>query len=226
MTGGVPRPWSWPSFDEAPEQTTPCDREAGGDCEEAARELARARDDADRIRREARAEAWAQARAEADASLEAAIREAAREQTEAFAAARDALVAQIEIATSERLVELEQELVGLIATMAEKVIRRKVEAEDGVVLDVVRETIARASGASRLNVRVSAPEEALVRAATAELLAAAEGAEGLEISADPEIGRGGCIIETERGRFDARIETQIELLGEEIAQALGGGRGA
>ncbi len=224
MAEAAAQPWSWPSLDEAPAAGA-CAHPQSEDREEAERVLARARDDAERIRHEVRGDAWAEARAEAEARLEAALRESVAEQTAAFDQARAAIIARIEGAASERLEELEQELAALIASMTEKVIRRKVATEDGVVLDVVRATIAQAAGANRLTVRVPADDEPLVCEATAELLALTNGAGELEIVADPGVGPGGCIVETERGRFDARIQTQVELLGEEIERVLGGGGG-
>ena len=218
------QPWSWPSLDEAPAAGA-CAREPSQDREEAERVLAQAHDDAERIRDEVRGEAWAEAHAQAQARFEVALEESIAEQAAAFEQARAAVIERIEEAASERLEELEQELAGLIASMAEKVIRRKVKAEDDVVLDVVRATIAQAAGANRLTVRVAASDEPLVREATAELLALTKGAAELEIVADPGVGPGGCIVETERGRFDARIETQIELLGAEVERVLGGGGG-
>ncbi len=183
---------------------------------EAARLLEQAREDAQRIRRRARAQALAEARRRLDAALE----ESVREQTHAFTRARDELLAELREAYEEGLAQIERELAPLVAQMAEKVIRRKVAEEDGVVLDVVRATVERAAGAKRLSVRVAASDEELVRQAQAELLAAG-GAEELEIVADESIGPGGCIVETERGRFDARIQTQIELLGDEVGRVLG-----
>ncbi|MGI5817263.1 MAG: FliH/SctL family protein [Armatimonadota bacterium] len=235
MAHADPRPWRWPSFD-GDEPATRCGRGNAQASERAQRVLregrreserlvAQAREDAERIRENTREEAWAKALSEARGQLDAALRECVAEQAAAFESARASLLQQISAAAEARFEESERELLRLVATMAGNVIRRKVEAEDGVVLDVVRSTIEQTAGAKRLTVRVPAPDEPLVRAATAELLAATDGAEQLEIVADEAIGPGGCIVETERGRFDARIETQVELLGDEISAALGEGEG-
>jgi len=244
MASQSARAWRWPSLDQvdAPRRSferIPCaslPSTPGTEPEEAEqiiaqrrkqadRLLAEARDEAETIRREARAQAMAEAMAEAAARLEEALQARIAEQVEAFGQARAGFLEQIEAATGEHIEGLERELAGLIASMAEKVIRRKVDEDDGVVLDVVRATVAQAAGARRITVRVPAAEEERVRAAQVQLLAATEGADELAIIADPAIGSGGCIVETERGRFDARIETQIDLLGEELGRVLGGGEG-
>lgn len=237
-------PWRWPDLDETDgpsagfRATTfgEADSSAAHDPDSAERIIdegreraealvARARDEAEQIRHDAREEAWAEAFADAKARLDATLKESVAEQTAAFEQARTAVLERIDASLEERLDQLEQQLAGLVAAMAEKVIRRSVEDDAQVVVDVVRATIEEAVGARRFTVRVPAPDEDLVREATAELLAAADGAERLEIVPDEAIGPGGCIVETERGRFDARIETQIELLEDEIGRELGGGEG-
>ncbi|MFW5866938.1 MAG: FliH/SctL family protein [Armatimonadota bacterium] len=236
MTAGGAQRWRWPSLDQvdepiadfSPREDARQDTAPQAEADEAERMLREcrreaerlveaAREQAEQIRREARSEAVEEVRAMLDASL----REIVEEQTAAFATASEELLQRLEQARSEHCDRLERDLTGLVAMMAEKVIRRKVDAEDGIVLDVVRATIAQAAGAHRFTVRVPAPEEDLVRQAMAELLSVADGAEQMEIVADDAIGRGGCIVETERGHFDARIETQMEMLTEEIGRVTG-----
>jgi flagellar biosynthesis/type III secretory pathway protein FliH len=244
MARGGAQPWRWPELDRADREdggfradARPGPPEPAGPKLEEAEKLVRqrrheaqqiveaARADARQIRADARDEAHAQALSEARAQFSEELSAAVAEQVAAFEQARTVLLRQIEAAAAGHRREIEQELTGLVAAMAEKVIHRKLDSDDGVVLDVVRATIERASCADRLTVRVPAPDEERLREAMAELLAAADGPEWLEIVADETIGPGGCIVDTERGRFDARISTQIEQLSEEIGRVLGGGEG-
>ena len=227
--GGVsdPVPWRPPPLD-SPEDGTGrstaasrfCEAEAAG--REASRLSDEARKQAEEILAQARSAAeqiHLQARAEAIAKagqrLEEALEETITEQVSAFEHARDDLLTQVRQRAEAQIAQIEVDLTGLIATMAAKVVRRKIEEEDGLVREVVRDTIAEAAGAKQFTVRICAADEEMVRAAQAELLRAADGAEELVIVADDSIEEGGCIVETERGRFDARISTQLELLGAE-----------
>ncbi|MGC9319007.1 MAG: FliH/SctL family protein [Armatimonadota bacterium] len=240
-----PSPWRWPPLDDdtasdpqftpmAPDALCASERSSAGETddstrrdvprspgdvrEEAERLIEQARREAEDIRRRAREETVREVRGR----LEEALHETVAEQVAAFEEARQALLAQMRAAAARRADELEREVAGLVAQMAAKVVRRTIEEDASIVLDVVRDTIAEAAGASRLTVHVAPAQEALVREAQAELLSAAEGAEELRIVADEAVGEGGCIAETGRGRFDARIETQLELLEDELAQVLGG----
>jgi len=133
------------------------------------------------------------------------------------------LLQELREAFEQRLAEIEEEMLSLIAAMAEKVIRRKLEADDEIVLAVVRETLEQAAGANQITVRISPSDEPLVREAQQTLLAALGPVEELQIIADEQIFPGGCLVETERGKFDARIDTQLQLLSEEVDRLLKAG---
>ncbi len=164
-----------------------------------------------------------QAAQEAHQKLEAAVRAVTSEQATAFEQARDRLLQELREAFEQRLAEIEEEMLSLIAAMAEKVIRRKLEADDEIVLAVVRETLEQAAGANQITVRISPSDEPLVREAQQTLLAALGPVEELQIIADEQIFPGGCLVETERGKFDARIDTQLQLLSEEVDRLLKAG---
>ena len=241
MADDRPAPWLWPALDHARAAAAefvpltpgcgdgprgaggPRDRDAPPQGQEAQSVLEAAHAQAEEIRRQVREEATREARER----VQALLGEVVAGQAAAFERARDELLQQVRAASEERMARLERELAGLVGQMTAKVVARKVEADDTVVLDVVRGTLSRAAGASRVTVRVAAADDATVRRAQAELLSAVGGVEELTIVADDGIGRGGCVVVTERGHFDARIETQLEALDEEIGRVLGGeGAGA
>jgi len=174
---------------------------------------------ADEIRQSVREEEAVRARQ----LIDEALRESVREQVAAFERAAEDLTAQMRAAWNQRLADLEQQSVMLVTAMAEKVIARKLDLDDQIVLEVVRTALAEAGDATQVLLRVSAADEPLVRDAQAELLAGLAGADDVRVLADDSIGRGGCIVETERGRFDARIETQLQLLGQQVEHMMKAG---
>ncbi len=229
-------PWLWPALDydraceaefvpltpghrdQAPAAESDANDAALHSHQEAHSVLEAAYAQAEEIRRRAREEATREARARVEALLD----EVAARQVAAFEQAREGLLKQVRAASEERMARLERELAGMIGQMAAKVVARKIEADDTVVLDVVRNALSHAAGATRITVRVAAADDATVRRAQAELLSEVGGVEDLTIVADDGISRGGCVVETERGRFDARIEAQLAALDEEIGRVLGG----
>lgn len=231
------RPWVWPDLDRivvaatefvslTPEMTAPdieSDKQvtsaaSAQERSEGSSLLAEAREQAQRLRREA----WEEAAREARERFDRIIEEAVAEQIAAFETARDDLLGRIEAAAQRRLEEIEREVAALVAQMAAKVIRHSVEADDDLVVNVVRAALERAAGAKRITVHVAPADEPMVRAAQRELVAIVAGADRLEFVFDEDLERGDCVVETERGCFDARIQTQIEMLEAEVERALGG----
>lgn len=181
--------------------------------------VAQAHDEADDIRRQVREEEVVRARE----AVDEALRETVAEQVAAFEQAREALLVEVREGFAARLSEIESRSVMLVTAMTEKVIGRKLDLDDTIVLDVVRASLSEAADAANLTVRVSPTDEPLVAEAQAELLAALGAVDQFQIVADQSVSRGGCIVETERGRFDARIETQLELLSEQVERLLKAG---
>jgi flagellar assembly protein FliH len=181
--------------------------------------VAQAHDEADDIRQRVREEEVARARE----AVDTALRETVAEQVTAFEQAREVLLTEVRESFAARLEEIESRSVMLVTAMTEKVIGRKLDLDDTIVLDVVRASLSEAADASNLTVRVSPTDEPLVAEAQAELLAALGAVDHFQIVADQSVSRGGCIVETERGRFDARIETQLELLSEQVERLLKAG---
>ena len=119
------------------------------------------------------------------------------------------------VAMKHRLrTEAEREVVNLAFAVARRVIHRELTVDPTTVLAIVRTCLDEIQGAEVHRLQVSAADLDAVRAYFEN-----NRAENLEIVTGDEVGRGGAIIETTRGRIDARIETQMQ----EIERGLGDG---
>lgn len=101
--------------------------------------------------------------------------------------------------------EAEREVVNLAFAVARRVVHRELTVDPTTVLAIVRTCLDELQGAEVHRLQVSATDLDAVRAYFEN-----NRAENLEIVADEGVGRGGAIIETTRGRIDARIETQMQ----------------
>lgn len=99
----------------------------------------------------------------------------------------------------------EDALVRLAVRIAEKILRRQLDLTPDAVRDVARAALAAARARDKLTLHVH-PDDA-------DLVAPL----GVPVVVDGGVARGGCIVETDLGRFDARLETQLGA----IARALG-----
>lgn len=172
---------------------------------EAEKVLAEARREADSCRREAESRARV---------LEAEAREkGAREGLETAREAQCALLEDLEKMRrsfqEERdhyFEELEPEVVRLAVAMAEKIIRQEVSLHPEIVAGVARAAIDRLRDARTVRVRAHAADVEILRRTLPDTLPRCP--ESLEIQASAQIERGGCLIESERGNVDARLNQQ------------------
>jgi flagellar biosynthesis/type III secretory pathway protein FliH len=159
-----------------------------------------ARADAERLRDEARADAEAiRARAISEAEqIREGARAEAREQARAELAAEWLALERSRSAPSAELL-----------TLASAIARRLVEAELTLAPEAIgaiaREALARVPGAQRVRIRAHPDDVAA--------LAALE----VAVEADSSIARGGCVVLTELGEVDARLEVRLEALVRAIA---------
>ena len=114
----------------------------------------------------------------------------------------------------------EADLVDLALVVAGRLVGQVLERERAVVVRMVREALRGARGRRSIVVRVSAADAPIVEAHRQELVASVEGVP-VYVEVDGTLKAGDTVIETESGRIDARLETQLAVLRE----ALTGGRG-
>ena len=132
-----------------------------------------------------------------------------------LAQAREAVVRAQEVLSAalgyedELQRQLELELAKLALAIARKVVGQLAEEKAELVCIVAKRALERVRGASQVTIRVNWQDLELLQSQRASLLAAADGIRAVKIAEDPRVKRGGCLIETNLGTIDARIETQL-----------------
>jgi len=158
--------------------------------------------------REQAAEILAEAREEA-----AAIRQGARKQ--GLEAGKSEVLSELAKARAERqrlLAGMQHDVVALALDVARKVIHREIGQSPEIVAEICSRALTRLVSARALEVRIH-PEDLPVVEDRREVLAAnAVAGANLEFVADWSVERGGCVIESESGRVDARLDTQLAAL--------------
>lgn len=174
---------------------------AAFDAQARAREIvAAAEEEARRLRLEAEG-AIAQARAEA-------VEEGLREGRSRAAAA----LARAAAARDRRLALAEREVAGAALDVARTLLGRELVQDPGAAADLAARALSAARDRREVTLRVSPADAEAIRAAAGRLAATLARAPGLELREDPGLARGDAVVETEAGRVDARIETQLAAL--------------
>lgn len=168
----------------------------------------------------------ADAEARARGILEAAeaerdrIRAEAAEQGRRDGLARaGAVLAAAAAARDRRLASAEREIAALALDVARKVLGRELARDPSAVADLAAQAIAVARDRREVTLRVNPADAEAIRAAAGRLAAALTRAAGLDIREDPAVERGGAVVETEAGRIDARVETQLAALARALEEA-------
>lgn len=113
------------------------------------------------------------------------------------AAARDALLAGAAA-----------ELGGLAVSIARRILARELTLSPDAVTALAARAVAEVRARREVVVRVSPEDEAAVRGGEARLAALLERG-ALAVRLDPALARGDVVVETEAGRVDARVSTQL-----------------
>lgn len=122
-----------------------------------------------------------------------------------------ARLAEHEQAFEGFIAECEDRLAILAIVLAERLLRRELEHSRESAFDIARDVISEVRGSATIRVRLNPLDSALIEARAAELVEACSGLRNIEVVVDPSIG-AGCVVETDSGLIDARIESALERL--------------
>lgn len=161
----------------------------------------------------------AQAQAEA-ASLRELAREEGRRQGREEAAARiEEALTTLNQAVKERkkiIKDAESEILRLALKVAEQIIRSEVSLHRDVCLNIVSEAIGRVSDREQIIVRVNREDADYLKRYKDRLAGMMDGVKSFSVIEDSNIEPGGCIIETNLGFIDARINTKLKAIDEAL----------
>ncbi|MBN2310057.1 MAG: hypothetical protein JXR94_13875 [Candidatus Hydrogenedentes bacterium] len=171
----------------------------------AGRLLAEAREQAEARIQEGYEQGYAQGLERGEAAARAEFEEAVAGCAEALTRAGEAMGA----ARQAFLDALEPEVARLAGIIARRILHREAEADPEVVGSTVRAALENLVGRERLTVRLNPGDVNRIREQGVRLLDEFDGAE-VSVVGDESVDVGGCIVETESVKVDARLEAQLQ----------------
>jgi flagellar assembly protein FliH len=108
------------------------------------------------------------------------------------------------------LANMDREVVRLTLEIAKKVIKREVTIDEELILTMVKVALNRLSEQTAATIRLNPRDYHTMMAQQSSRSVLGSGNEGIKMMEDPLISRGGCLIETESGIIDSRIEEQLK----------------
>ncbi len=112
----------------------------------------------------------------------------------------------------EILTETEQQIVELVILMTRKVVKIISENQKSVVMANVLQALKKVKTRGDVTIRVNMEDVKLTSAHTADFIKQVENIQGITVLEDSTVDKGGCVVETDFGAIDARIQNQLSEL--------------
>jgi len=133
-------------------------------------------------------------------------------------AALESLLKSIEEAKSEIINFNEAHMVKLIFQIATKLARVEVEKNDQSLIEVLRGAVTLAQDEENVTVRVAAAQHDFVEELKKQNGRQFEFLKKIKFEPSEDISKGGCIVETNYGEVDARVEQRVQSLWETLIE--------
>jgi type III secretion protein L len=114
----------------------------------------------------------------------------------------------------------EETLLQLSVRVAEKIIGEHLKMHPDTIVGIVRQALEGSRFGKHLSIRVSESDAPEVRRQVKRLKDSVAFASEIEIVASPNLASGGCVIESELGIVDARLETQLKCLEDALTRGV------
>jgi len=135
----------------------------------------------------------------------------AHESASALKAAEDAVrqMSRLKVAIME---QSEDDILGLVFAIAEKVIHHEVTVNRDIVKGVLKSAVAAINDREHIRVKCNPADISELKDLRPELLGTIDGLTNVTFVEDAAIVRGGVKVETGIGEVDARIDKQFEVI--------------
>jgi len=118
-------------------------------------------------------------------------------------------IAEVARLRSSLYTRSERDVVRLALEVARKIVHREIQADREIIQTLVKVALGHVAGKSAVTIRLHPADYAYILEHRAELKQQSDEDRELVLVADKTIERGGCLIQTECGDVDARIEEEF-----------------
>jgi flagellar assembly protein FliH len=110
--------------------------------------------------------------------------------------------------------ELEKEVTHLALSIAKKIVCHEIKTARETVACVAREALARVDNPGKIKIKLNPEDLQFIQNTQSQFTRILQDFDQIDFEAQDSIQSGGCLIETDRGDIDARIEKQFEAIEE------------
>ena len=128
------------------------------------------------------------------------------------------ILAQLENVRQEIYHEIEKEVAQLALSIARKIVCHEVKTTRETVTCVAREALSRVNNPAKIKIKLNPDDLQFIKDTRFQFSRFLRNVDNIDFEAEESIQSGGCLVETDRGDIDARIEKQFQAI-EESFQA-------
>jgi len=178
--------------------------------------VAKAKQEAQAIRKQAEMEGRTAGEAAGQAIIEQIVERQLREQLATLLPALREVIEDIRHAKQAWLTQWEKNVVHLAIAIARHVIRRELAVQPEIPLTLVRESLELAAGSSQVRGHVNPADHRALGSQVELFIKEMATLTSAELVPDPQITPGGCRVETQFGSIDQQLEAQLARIEEEL----------
>jgi flagellar assembly protein FliH len=115
---------------------------------------------------------------------------------------------------------IEHEVVELALAIARKVVCNEVKTNKEVVVCVAKEALRRVEAPGRIKIRLNPADLDFITDTKTQISTLVNQMDNVTFEAEKSVSRGGCMIETDMGDIDARIEKQFQVVADKFQAEL------
>jgi len=121
---------------------------------------------------------------------------------------------ELEKVRKEIYLHAEKKTVNLALAIAKKVVCHEIATNKEVVFNVIKEAVKKVVNHGRIIIKISPSDLRFIKNSDHGFLNFVDNIENITFEEDETISDGGCVIETDFGNIDARIERQFQVVEE------------
>ncbi|MCX7977399.1 MAG: FliH/SctL family protein [Bdellovibrionaceae bacterium] len=121
---------------------------------------------------------------------------------------------------TELVTQNESHILQICLHMASRIAQAHIQVDDTALLEAIRSAVSLAQDEEKIRVTVSPTQLEFIEQLKMQTGRDFDFLKKIEFSADGSISRGGCIVETNYGEVDSRIEQRIETLWEALRETM------
>ena len=130
------------------------------------------------------------------------------------------ILAQLENIRQQIYREIEKETAQLALSIARKIVCHEVKTNQETVTCIAREALSRVNNPAKITIKLNPDDLQFIKDTRSQFSRFLRNVDNIRFEAEASIQSGGCLVETDRGDIDARIEKQFQAIEESFQTQL------